>query len=262
MRARRTGHAAFLPKLDDVRVGILSDVADTSVGMSCHVRRRTSAPDRPCAGVAWLRLGLYRVCRLAGLLTRPGRRAVDHDVGAGRENRRRGPGIGGPQSQGAAATMCPVCRGESGRSGGTRTDPSPFQVRVRRCARPAGRGLGSGGGTGQNSGRRCGQRGCPRVADAATGPWIGRLEQVCPQVSDRFRRDGSRNVDQLFQSGRHMGGGAGSGLARYSYGFDPRMTAGDHACTASRSPSTEADNPTHSALSMRTTHLETSQRPW
>lgn len=61
MRARRTGHAAFLPKLDDVSVGILSDVADAPVGMLCHVRRpdppHESAPVRVRPGLAWCSAG-------------------------------------------------------------------------------------------------------------------------------------------------------------------------------------------------------------
>lgn len=72
MRTRRAGHAVSLPKLDDVNVGILSDVADVPVGMSCRVRwpdpSRQTAPARVWPGFAW---ALCRVCRPAGSLTRP-----------------------------------------------------------------------------------------------------------------------------------------------------------------------------------------------
>ncbi|CAG6393612.1 hypothetical protein SCOCK_210052 [Actinacidiphila cocklensis] len=46
-----------MPKLDDVNVGILSDVADAPVGMLCRVRRpgplRQTAPVRVWPGFAW-----------------------------------------------------------------------------------------------------------------------------------------------------------------------------------------------------------------
>jgi integrase len=41
------------------------------------------------------------------------------------------------------------------------------------------------------------------------------------------------------------------------------MITSSHACSASRELlPTEADNPSHTVLSRRTTHIETSQRPW